>query len=68
MVLAELTRLCPAGERHKLELFLDYAEGRRGQEVPDPYFGGAAGFENVLDLCEAGARGLLSEVDLRSGP
>ncbi|MEO7007825.1 MAG: low molecular weight protein-tyrosine-phosphatase [Caldimonas sp.] len=68
MVLAELTRLCPAGERHKLELFLDYAEGRRGQEVPDPYFGGAEGFENVLDLCEAGARGLLSEIDLRSGP
>jgi low molecular weight protein-tyrosine phosphatase len=67
-VLEELARLCPAGERHKLGLFLDHAEGRRGQEVPDPYFGGAEGFDNVLDLCEAGARGLLSELDLRPGP
>ncbi|MGH8795576.1 MAG: low molecular weight protein-tyrosine-phosphatase [Caldimonas sp.] len=68
MILAELVALCPAGERHKLELFLDYADGRHGQEIADPYFGGAQGFENVLDLCEAGARGLLSEIDLRAGP
>jgi protein-tyrosine phosphatase len=28
--------------------------------VPDPYYGSAAGFEEVLDLVEEGARGLLA--------
>lgn len=67
-VLTELVRLCPFEHQHKLGLFLDFAAGFRGQEVPDPYFGGEQGFENVLDLCEAGARGLLSEVDRRAAP
>jgi protein-tyrosine phosphatase len=67
-VLAELARRCPADEAHRLHLFLDFAEGLHGQDVPDPYFGGIQGFENVLDLCEAGARGLLSEINLRTGP
>ncbi len=43
----------------KLRLFLEYA-GARELEVPDPYYGGAAGFEHVLDLVEAASEGLLS--------
>jgi len=40
-------------------LFLEFA-GRGGAlEVPDPYYGGAAGFERVLDLVEEASRGLL---------
>jgi protein-tyrosine phosphatase len=31
-------------------------------EVPDPYYGGSQDFERVLDLCEAGARGLLGAI------
>ena len=31
-------------------------------DVPDPYYGGADGFERVLDLVEAACRGLLDEV------
>jgi protein-tyrosine phosphatase len=27
--------------------------------VPDPYYGNAAGFERVVGLCEAGARGVV---------
>jgi protein-tyrosine phosphatase len=34
--------------------------GRRS--VPDPYYGGAAGFEEVLDLLEEAAQGLLREI------
>ena len=35
----------------------------RGQlEVPDPYYGGDRGFEDVLDIVEAGCRGLLQEL------
>ena len=31
-------------------------------EVPDPYYGGDSGFEDVLDLCEAACRGLLEHI------
>ena len=42
----------------KLRLFLEFgASGER--EGPDPYYGGAAGFERVLDLVEEASRGLL---------
>jgi protein-tyrosine phosphatase len=30
--------------------------------VPDPYYGGADGFDEVFDICEAGCRGLLAHV------
>jgi protein-tyrosine phosphatase len=30
--------------------------------VPDPYYGGADGFDQVFDICEAGCRGLLAHV------
>jgi protein-tyrosine phosphatase len=35
--------------------------------VPDPYYGGADGFDEVFDICEAGCRGLLAEVRERLG-
>jgi protein-tyrosine phosphatase len=35
-------------------------------EVPDPYFGGPHGFEEVFDICEAACRGLLEH--LRRAP
>ena len=57
--LALLRRACPPEYREKLGLYLDYAEGIDVGEVPDPYYGGAEGFEHVLDLAEAAARGLI---------
>ncbi len=45
-------------QQHKIRLFLSYAAVDE-TEVPDPYYGGAAGFERVLDLVEAASRGLL---------
>ena len=49
-----------AGDLHseKVTLFLDYSAGDE-TEVPDPYYGGSAGFEKVLDLVEDASRGLL---------
>jgi protein-tyrosine phosphatase len=32
-------------------------------EVPDPYYGGPEGFEEVLDLVDAACRGLLRELE-----
>jgi protein-tyrosine phosphatase len=37
----------------------------KGAEVPDPYYGGDRGFDEVLDLCEAACRGLLDHVRTR---
>ena len=50
-----------APEQHhsKIRLFLEFAGVRSGTEVPDPYYGGAAGFERVLDLVEEASQGLL---------
>lgn len=50
---------CPPQYHHKLSLFLAHAPELKTLEVPDPYFGNQSGFERVLDLCEAGARGIV---------
>jgi len=57
--LNDLRKLCPTEHAHKLRLLLEYAEGIDHLDVPDPYYGNAHGFEYVLNLCEAGARGLI---------
>ncbi len=48
----------------KIRLFMDYATARES-EVPDPYYGGTAGFERVLDLVEDASRGLLETLRSR---
>jgi protein-tyrosine phosphatase len=60
--LAALQKLCPVGAQHKLSLLLSFAPGLGTLEVPDPYYGGPAGFERVLDLCEVGVKGLLTQL------
>ena len=60
--LDNLRRLCPPEHQHKLHLLLAFAPALGQQEVPDPYYGNAAGFERVLDLCEAGVSGLLAHL------
>jgi protein-tyrosine phosphatase len=57
-----LAEICPEEHREKLHLFMDFAPRMRTREVPDPYYGGAAGFERVFDLVEAAAQGLLDEI------
>lgn len=46
-------------------LFLGYAPGIAREDVPDPYYGGQSGFSQVLDLCEQGADGLVSDIRQR---
>ena len=57
-----LRRQCPAAHRDKLQLFLAYASDLDEDEVPDPYFGGSNGFEEVLDMVELAAGGLLDHI------
>lgn len=62
--LSMLMDACPVEERYRIKLFLEYAENLSEKEVPDPYYGGPAGFERVLDLIEAGASGLVKNLSL----
>jgi protein-tyrosine phosphatase len=58
--LSALCQICPAQHQDKLRLLLTFAPEVGLDEVPDPYFGNLEGFERVLDLCEAGVKGLLN--------
>ena len=60
-----LERQCPTEHKHKLRLFLEFSAKFKEREVPDPYYGGAHGFENVLDMVEDAAQGLLEEIRKR---
>ena len=60
--LANLQRIRPAGSRAKVALLMSYAPRVDAHEVPDPYYGGADGFENVLDLVESAADGFIASV------
>lgn len=62
--LARLQDEAPEEHRHKIRLFLEFATVNE-TEVPDPYYGGAAGFERVLDLVEDASRGLLETLARR---
>jgi len=57
-----LRELSPPAYRSRIRLLLEFAVGAGRDEVPDPYYGGAKGFEEVLDLLEDAAAGLLAEV------
>ena len=57
-----LQRICPKGRETRLELFLEAYGSSVETEVPDPYYGGAAGFEHVLDLIEDACDALLEQV------
>src|SRR5918999_2829769 len=54
--LQALQRMAPPRHHAKIRLF------HADLEVPDPYYGGAAGFERVLDLVEERCRALLDEI------
>jgi protein-tyrosine phosphatase len=55
--LRDLRAIAPPGTEHKVRLLLD-----EERDVPDPYYGGPRGFEEVLDLVEAGCARLLDDL------
>jgi protein-tyrosine phosphatase len=62
----DLRALAPDDEaRGRIRLLREFDPGSAGSpdlDVPDPYYGGARGFDDVLDLVEAACRGLLDEL------
>jgi len=52
----------PDEYRERVRLMLEFAPSTDLEDVPDPYYGGAVGFERVLDLVEEASTGLLDEL------
>jgi protein-tyrosine phosphatase len=61
----ELGALAPDGHAEKIRMFMEAARGGDAPNVPDPYYGGASGFEDVLDMIEEGARAWLETLETR---
>jgi protein-tyrosine phosphatase len=55
-----MARREPAAAR--IELLRDYDPRPEGGEVPDPYYGGADGFEEVFDIVSRSCRALLAGI------
>ncbi|MFB7931820.1 low molecular weight protein-tyrosine-phosphatase [Streptomyces sp. NPDC056039] len=62
--LRDLRRLAPTEEdARKVRLLRSYAPAAGDDlDVPDPYYGGADGFEECLEMVEAASTGLLAAV------
>lgn len=64
--LSHLRRIKPAESRTPPRLFLEFADGVIDRNVPDPYYGGARGFDKVLDLIELASEGLIADIRANS--
>lgn len=62
---ALLDRSAPANHA-RIRMLLEYAGETALADVPDPYYGGAKGFDDVLDLVQSAAEGLLAEIRSRA--
>ena len=60
---SDLIERCPEEYQPKVRLMTEFCQTYADEsEVPDPYYGGAAGFEFVLDLIEDASDGLLHQI------
>ena len=60
-----LSAQCPDEHQYKLKLFLEFASQLDETEVPDPYYGGDSGFEQVYQLIDVAADGLMADIESR---
>ena len=64
---ATLLDRSPPEHHERIRTLLEFAGKTAPADVPDPYYGGARGFDDVLDLVESAVEGLLTEIRGRSG-
>jgi protein-tyrosine phosphatase len=50
-------------QRAKIHLITNFSEYYKGEEIPDPFYGGEAAFDLVLDMLEDSCQGLLEKID-----
>ena len=60
--LEDMEIAAPADGSAQVQLFLEFAPHLETLDVPDPYYGGSAGFEYVLDLVDAASTGLIAHI------
>ena len=53
-------------EKSKIYLMTEFSEHFKGEDIPDPYFGGQGAFEHVLDMLEESCEGLLKQIKIKS--
>lgn len=58
-----LASLAPVGAKARLGLFLEASARWKGEDVPDPYYGGVDEFERVLDMVEEAAERWLDRIE-----
>jgi protein-tyrosine phosphatase len=58
-------QLAPADQKHKLKRLTEFCKTQQAAVVPDPYYKGDEGFEEVLDLVEDACDGLLEHLQAR---
>jgi len=63
-----LRSLAPAKARAKLGLFLEPSARWKDEDVPDPYYGGPEGFEQVLDMVEEAAERWVDRIEEEMDP
>jgi len=60
---AHMVLLAKPSDAHKIRMMMEFARRYPGlRAVPDPYYGGPEGFEQVLDMLEDAAAGLLESI------
>jgi protein-tyrosine phosphatase len=65
----DLLALDPTGQYHaKVRLICEFCTRHTLKEVPDPYYGGVEGFNQVIDLLIDACEGLLQEITNRQLP
>ena len=60
--LRDTLEICPPEHAHKVRLLSSHCQRMDAREVPDPYYGGAGGFERVVDIIEDACDELLVHV------
>jgi protein-tyrosine phosphatase len=60
-----LRKMAPREAKARVSLFLEASERWKGEDVPDPYYGAAQGFEHVLDMVEEAAERWLDILQAR---
>ncbi len=63
-----LRSIAPQGAKARLGLFLDASARWKGEDVPDPYYGGGESFEQVLDMVEEAAERWLDRIEAEVDP
>lgn len=59
---ANLRQADPTGDSH-IELMRNYDPGYEGSDVPDPYYGGEQGFQNVFEILDRSTGNLLDKLE-----